>query len=366
MEFGEIKEKLAFAISSHGLNDNDIRHLCSVINERIYIIEKEHEHFLDFTQQYNSLFAVKKKGYVQSVLDGFMRHKELVLPLLSIIQTLAPQLYTALGSMPSSSSSGDIWAAASAIVCSDCFFERAYPTCVSKFILQLVRYFGFIEAMIGCTTQLIQEEQLIKDDPGKCLYRMELSMKEARAYYEPLLREDRLPVFASLIKEKDRLFEEYMAADDKRSFAQKLFHEVDEAEMRDLAFKVLIAERLAGGMTAEERLLFGNDVVKTRQARLMIEHFDSLFLDSVPRRDHSLQALMFCKWAVGDNPKASVKSAHRYLQSLYHGHHRLAGYNTVKGNEQKLGPGIHSEPYASFLQHLTDFLHSQLLTHQSE
>lgn len=243
-------------------------------------------------------------------------------------------------------------------MCSDCFFERAYPTSVSKFILQLVRYFGFIEAMIGCTTQLIQEEQLIKDDPGKCLYRMELSMKEARAYYEPLLREDRLPVFASLIKEKDRLFEEYMEADDKRSFAQKLFHEVDEAEMRDLAFKVLIAERLAGGMTAEERLLFGNDVVKTRQARLMIEHFDSLFLDSVSRRDHSLQALMFCKWVVGDNPKASVKSAHRYLLSLYHGHHRLAGYNTVKGNEQKLGPGIHSEPYASFLRHLTDFLHS--------
>lgn len=53
MEFGEIKEKLAFAISSHGLNDDDIRSLCSVINERIYIIEKEHEHFLDYTQQYN-------------------------------------------------------------------------------------------------------------------------------------------------------------------------------------------------------------------------------------------------------------------------------------------------------------------------
>ena len=356
MEFGEIKEKLAFAISSHGLNDNDIRSLCSVISERIYIIEKEHEHFLDFTQQYNSLFAVKKKGYVQSVLDGFMRHKELVLPLLSIIQTLAPQLYTALGSMPSSSSSGDIWASASAIVCSDCFFERAYPTSVSKFILKLVRYFGFIEAMIGCTTQLIQEEQLIKDDPGKCLYRMELSMKEARAYYEPLLREDRLPVFASLIKEKDRLFEEYMAADDKRSFAQKLFHEVDEAEMRNLAFKVLIAERLACGMTAEERLLFGNDVVKTRQARLLIDHFDSLFLDSASRRDHSLMALMFCKWAIEDNPKASVKSAHHYLLSLYHGHHRLAGYNTVKGNEQKLGTGRHSEPYATFLRRLTDFL----------
>ena len=358
MEHDDIEDKLAFAISSHGMNDEDINRLCSGLSYRLFIIEKEHEHFLDFTHQYNGLFAVKKKGYVKSVLDCFMRHKELVLPLLSIIQTLAPQLYTSVNSMPSASSSADIWAAASAIVCSDRLFERAYPTSVSKFILLLVRYFGFIEAMIGCTTQLIQEEQLIKDDPGKCLYRMELSMKEARAYYEPLLREDRLPVFASLIKEKDRLFEEYMAADDKRSFAQKLFHEVDEAEMRDLAFKVLIAERLAGGMTAEERLLFGNDVVKTRQARLMIEHFDSLFLDSVPRRDHSLQALMFCKWAVGDNPKASVKSAHRYLQSLYHGHHRLAGYNTVKGNEQKLGPGMHSEPYASFLQHLTDFLHS--------
>ena len=358
MEHDDIEDKLAFAISSHGMNDEDINRLCSGLSYRLFIIEKEHEHFLDFTHQYNGLFAVKKKGYVKSVLDCFMRHKELVLPLLSIIQTLAPQLYTSVNSMPSASSSADIWAAASAIVCSDRLFERAYPTSVSKFILLLVRYFGFIEAMIGCTTQLIQEEQLIKDDPGKCLYRMELSMKEARAYYEPLLREDRLPVFASLIKEKDRLFEEYMAADDKRSFAQKLFHEVDEAEMRDLAFKVLIAERLAGGMTAEERLLFGNDVVKTRQARLMIEHFDSLFLDSVPRRDHSLQALMFCKWAVGDNPKASVKSAHRYMQSLYHGHHRLAGYNTVKGNEQKLGPGIHSEPYASFLQHLTDFLHS--------
>ena len=51
-----------------------------------------------------------------------------------------------------------------------------------------------------------------------------------------------------------------------------------------------------------------------------------------------------------------MKSAHHYLLSLYHGQHRLAGYNTVKGNEQKLGTGRHSEPYATFLRRLTDFL----------
>ncbi|MCI6048547.1 MAG: hypothetical protein MR736_08320 [Prevotella pectinovora] len=355
MEHDDIEDKLAFAISSHGMNDEDINRLCSVLSYRLFIIEKEHEHFLDFTHQYNGLFAVKKKGYVKSVLDCFMRHKKMVLPLITIIQRLAPQLYTSVSSM-ASSPSADMWAAASAIVCSDCLFERAYPSSVSKFIGLLVRYFGFIEAMIGCTTQLLHEEQCIKNDAGKCLYRMELSMKEAKAYYEPLLKEERLPAFAFLIKENDRLFDEYMAAGDKRQFAQKLFHEVDEAEMRNLAFKVLIAERLACGMTAEERLLFGNDVVKTRQARLLIDHFDSLFLDSASRRDHSLLALMFCKWAIEDNPKASVKSAHRYLLSLYHGHHRLAGYNTVKGNEQKLGTGRHSEPYATFLRSLTDFL----------
>lgn len=90
MEHDDIEEKLAFAISSHGMNDEDINRLCSGLSYRLFIIEKEHEHFLDFTHQYNGLFAVKKKGYVKSVLDCFMRHKKMVLPLITIIQTLAP------------------------------------------------------------------------------------------------------------------------------------------------------------------------------------------------------------------------------------------------------------------------------------
>lgn len=139
MEHDDIEDKLAFAISSHGMNDEDINRLCSVLSYRLFIIEKEHEHFLDFTHQYNGLFAVKKKGYVKSVLDCFMRHKKMVLPLITIIQRLAPQLYTSVSSM-ASSPSADMWAAASAIVCSDCLFERAYPSSVSKFIGLLVRY----------------------------------------------------------------------------------------------------------------------------------------------------------------------------------------------------------------------------------
>lgn len=90
MEHDDIEDKLAFAISSHGMNDEDINRLCSVLSYRLFIIEKEHEHFLDFTHQYNGLFAVKKKGYVKSVLDCFMRHKKMVLPLITIIQRLAP------------------------------------------------------------------------------------------------------------------------------------------------------------------------------------------------------------------------------------------------------------------------------------
>lgn len=69
MEHDDIEDKLAFAISSHGMNDEDINRLCSGLSYRLFIIEKEHEHFLDFTHQYNGLFAVKKKGYVKSVLD---------------------------------------------------------------------------------------------------------------------------------------------------------------------------------------------------------------------------------------------------------------------------------------------------------
>ena len=128
------------------MHDEDINRLCSVLSYRLFIIEKQHEHFLDFTHQYNGLFAVKKKGYVKSVLDCFMRHKKMVLPLITIIQTLAPQLYTSVSSM-ASSSSADMWAAASAIVCSDCLFERAYPPSVSKVIGLRGRKFGLIEAI---------------------------------------------------------------------------------------------------------------------------------------------------------------------------------------------------------------------------
>lgn len=307
-------------------------------------MEKELERVKKYETTFNQEYATDHNEYYNSVELALRKIRSHIAPLKTVLRKTCPRHHPnknvcqrfniASKSIYNESMLGITYYQ------NDIFGISNYPDEVMGLHTELKKFFrAENECFIICRS-IIEEENNIRNNPGKAEYLLDKYRREAYKRLSStimLITDD----IIEMLKNITPAYNRYKMFASEEAFAAEEFHKHNIPDMDHLCLIEL--QEKGEEFTNEQYALFGKAPDTIRKVNRVISFFDEVLPENFQKKKLGEYQYMFCMWAAPNN----IKAINNYFLAHYHGQYKLRQY---------AGVSKHSKDYNKNSPAVTEFI----------